>query len=236
MKKFFIVFVSMFILGMSYTHTSAKSSSKNIPICIDPGHQSKQNLEKEPVAPNSKVMKAKVTSGTIGVKTKLPEYKLNLEVALKLKKELLKKNYKVYMTRESHNVNISNAERAKYCNSKKVKLTVRIHADGSTDRKVEGISVLYPNSKSTVSINSQSKKSAALMLKSLIDTTKAKKSYGTGLVPRTDLTGFNWSTTPVILVEMGFMSNVSEDQKLSSSSYQKKLVDGMIKGIDSSLK
>ena len=33
-----------------------------------------------------------------------------------------------------------------------------------------------------------------------------------GVVERNDLTGFNWSVVPVILVEMGFQSNVEEDK------------------------
>ena len=81
-------------------------------------------------------------------------------------------------------------------------------------------------------MNQASKKAAEFMLKESIKATKAKKAYRTGLMPRKDLSGFNWSTTPVILVEMGFMTNRSEDRKLSTSSYQKKLVQGMINGVE----
>ena len=41
---------------------------------------------------------------------------------------------------------------------------------------------------------------------------------------RSDLTGFNWSKVPVVLVEMGFMSNPEEDQKMSQTSYQEKMM------------
>ena len=37
-----------------------------------------------------------------------------------------------------------------------------------------------------------------------------------GVVERNDLTGFNWSVVPVILVEMGFQSNVEEDKLLAT--------------------
>lgn len=57
-----------------------------------------------------------MTGGTSGVSTKKPEYKLNLEVSLKLRDALKKKGYKVYMTRTKNDVNLSNVDRAKYCN------------------------------------------------------------------------------------------------------------------------
>ena len=62
----------------------------------------------EPVAPGSYVKKARVSSGTAGVATKKPEYILNLEASTVLKHILEGKGYKVIMTRESHDVNISN--------------------------------------------------------------------------------------------------------------------------------
>ncbi|MGM9933770.1 MAG: N-acetylmuramoyl-L-alanine amidase, partial [Clostridium sp.] len=46
-----------------------------------------------------------------------------------------------------------------------------------------------------------------------------------------DMTGFNWSKVPVILVEMGFMSNPEEDKLLSDEGYQNKLAQGLCNGI-----
>lgn len=54
-------------------------------------------------------------------------------------------------------------------------------------------------------------------------------------VERDDLTGFNWSKVPVVLIEMGFMSNKKEDQLLSDSNYQEKLAEGLCNGILESL-
>ena len=53
-----------------------------------------------------------------------------------------------------------------------------------------------------------------------------------GLVPRDDLTGTNWSTVPVTLIEMGFMTNVLDDEFMSSADGQKKMVQGMANGVD----
>ena len=40
-----------------------------------------------------------------------------------------------------------------------------------------------------------------------------------GLIPRSDLTGFNWANVPVILIETGFMSNPRESRLLRTPSY-----------------
>ncbi|MDU7537011.1 MAG: N-acetylmuramoyl-L-alanine amidase, partial [Peptostreptococcaceae bacterium] len=106
-----------------------KKIEKDILICIDPGHQEKGDSNSEPVAPGSYVKKARVSSGATGVATKKPEYILNLEASTVLKHILEGKGYKVIMTRESHDVNISNSERAIFANNNKADMVVRVHAD-----------------------------------------------------------------------------------------------------------
>ena len=46
-----------------------------------------------------------------------------------------------------------------------------------------------------------------------------------------ELSGNNWSKVPTTLIELGFMSNPSEDRKMQTSTYQKKMVKGMANGI-----
>ncbi|WP_088068088.1 N-acetylmuramoyl-L-alanine amidase family protein [Gottfriedia luciferensis] len=233
MKKIILAASIIGIFGTSFVH-STEAITNPTPkktICIDAGHQKKQNLQTEPIAPGSKVKKAKVTSGTRGVATKKYEYELNLEVALQLQKALEKKNFHVVMTRTKHDVNLSNIDRATICNNAKSALTIRIHADGSTNKNTQGLSLLYPSGTYTKSINKTSETIAKTLLTETIRITKAKKGYGDGLVPRSDLTGFNWSKTPVVLVEMGFMSNATEDKRLSTKSYQQSIVNGLVNGI-----
>ena len=70
-------------------------------IAIDPGHQAKGNYEKEPVGPGATEQKTKVSSGTQGVFTKVPEHVFTLDLSLKLRNALTAKDYEVVMTRET---------------------------------------------------------------------------------------------------------------------------------------
>jgi N-acetylmuramoyl-L-alanine amidase len=201
--------------------------SKPTIIVIDPGHQEKADSSLEPDGPNSKVMKPKTTSGATGVSTKQPEYKLNLEVSLLLRDELKKRGFQVIMTRETNNVTISNSERAAIANKAHADLFIRIHADGSDNSSIQGISILYPSPK--VPYADEDKQIAAKVLEQMIKETKANSR---GIVERSDLSGFNWSKVPTILVEMGFLSNVNEDKKMAAASYQQSLAIGMANGIE----
>jgi len=197
-------------------------------ICIDPGHQRKANNDLEQVAPDSSTKKPKVSSGTAGISTGDMEYVLNLAVALKLKALFEAQGAKVVMTRTEHDVNVSNIERAKIGNNAKADLAIRIHADGSNNRDVKGVSMLIPSSKYIgEGLAATSKKAGQAVLNEVISATGAKNR---GLSVRDDMTGFNWSTVPVILIEMGFMSNAEEDKLLATDEYRAKMATGLYNG------
>lgn len=197
-------------------------------ICIDAGHGINSDTKKEPVAPGSQETKRAFVSGTRGKNQ--TEEQLNLKVAQKLEKKLSALGADVYMTRTTGETEMSNIDRAKFANEKNADIAVKIHADGSENPAVHGISVLVPGKEHIAdsALAEQSRAAGELVLEKLIDATDAANR---GISVRNDMTGFNWSEIPVILVETGFMTNAGEDAKLEDESYQNLLADGIANGL-----
>lgn len=205
-------------------------SGKQI-VGIDPGHQSHGDSSTEPVGPGSTTYKAKVAGGTRGTATGKAEYQLTLEVAKKLKTKLWNRGYQVVMTRTKNDVNISNKERAQLINESGADICVRIHADGGPS-SARGATVLCPSvdNRYISRLYSRSKKLSECLITSYCSATGLRNR---GISYRDDLTGTNWSTVPTTLLELGFMTNSTEDRYLSSASgEQKAMVQGMADGID----
>ena len=194
-------------------------------IGIDPGHQAQANYDKEPIAPGSSETKAKVASGTSGVRTGISEYVTDLEIALKLRDALEAEGCTVYMTREVNEIDISNLERAEMMNELGVDLVLRIHCDGATDKSANGIGMFV---RQTGEKQAESEAAAKVLLEAMSEATGAKAR---GVFLRDTYTMNNWSVVPCILVECGFMTNPDEDEKLNDPAYQELLAQGMVEGI-----
>ena len=199
-------------------------------IAIDAGHQLLADTTKEPLGPGSTVLKNRVSSGTQGVVSKVPEYIVNLEMALKLKEKLIDEGFEVVMIRETHDVSISNKERADIANNAHADLFIRIHANGSSSNKVKGIETIYPSPENPYvgALSEASKKISTLLVDEMVKTTGAENR---GAIPMDNMSGLNWSKVPVTIIETGYMSNKEEDKLLITSEYQDKLVQGMVNGI-----
>ncbi|MBQ7976328.1 MAG: N-acetylmuramoyl-L-alanine amidase [Clostridia bacterium] len=192
-----------------------------VSVCIDAGHGITDRNEKEPVSPGSDTKKAANVNGATG------EEEFNLAVALLVEEKLSAAGIHTDMTRTTHECDKSNVERALQANNSDY--CIRIHADGNNDSAVHGISVLIPEKSyyDDADFVDASKIMAQFILDETVAATGAKNN---GLVIRGDLTGFNWSKIPVILIECGFMSNPEEKAKLQSPEYQEKIAQGIADG------
>lgn len=199
-------------------------------VVIDPGHQAQGDSRPEPIGPGSDQTKPRVSSGTRGVATGIPESQLVLAVSLKLRDALDAAGVEVIMTRTTQEVSLSNIERAQIANQAQADLFLRVHADGADDSATAGIHVLYPAAVPgwTDDIAAVSKQAAAIAQRELIAATGAKDR---GIDARDDMTGFNWSDVPVILPEIGFMTNPSEDRLLATPEYQDAIAGALARAV-----
>jgi N-acetylmuramoyl-L-alanine amidase len=195
-------------------------------ICLDPGHGTPAAIgrQREPIGPGSAVSKIKDGGGAPG------EAEVVLAIARRTRTLLLRRGYRVAMTRTGSTFRGGNIERAQFCNRRDASLMLRIHADGSTDSSQRGVSTLTPALRRgwTSDVYAPSLRAARAIQRGLLSATGARNL---GVVERSDLTGFNWADVPVVLAETGFMSNPTEGRLLRSSAYQWRIARGLVAGV-----
>nr|WP_296832028.1 N-acetylmuramoyl-L-alanine amidase [uncultured Marvinbryantia sp.] len=202
-------------------------------VAIDPGHQGPgQDMSGvEPNGPGSDIMKARLATGPSGCVSGLDEYELDLDVSLKLRDELIKRGYRVIMTRETHDIDISNIERCQVANEAGADILLRIHANGSEDGSVSGALTAAPSASNPYvsDIYESCMKLADDLINAYCETTGL---YNRGIWITDDMTGINWSDMPVTILEMGFMTNPGDDAYMADAANQDVMVQGIANGVD----
>ena len=200
-------------------------------VCIDAGHQQNNDSSTEPIGPGSNESKPRVSAGTRGTISGVPEYELNLTLALRLQDALETKGYTVVMCRTQNDVHISNSERAQIANSVGADIFIRIHANGSSDSSANGAMTICQTNENPYNseLYEESKLLSEIILDELVSSTGCSREY----VWETDtMSGINWSQVPTTIVEVGYMTNPDEEALLLSDSYQQLIVAGLVNGID----
>lgn len=216
------------------TASTPSTSSRQFTVCIDPGHQGSwvDMSAQEPMAPGSSQTKNKATTGTSGNYSKVPEYEVNLEVSLVLQKELTSRGYKVVMTREDNDKASSNKERAEFATEAGADITVRIHANSDNSASAAGALTMAPTSSNQYLDKDIIEKSNTLASCIIDSYCNATGLANKGVISADNMTGTNWSTIPVAILEMGFMSNQSDDLYITNSANHETMAKGIADGID----
>ncbi|MBQ6314808.1 MAG: N-acetylmuramoyl-L-alanine amidase, partial [Mogibacterium sp.] len=211
-----------------------KAEAAEYLIAIDPGHQEKGNFGQEPVGPGASQTKTKVAGGTRGRSTGVPEYQLTLDVSLKLRDILEDKGYKVLMIRETNDVDITNAERAKMANEAEADVFVRVHANGSESSSANGAMTICQTSSNPY--NSELYEKSRSLSQKVLDAYTEATGIRKERVWETDtMSGINWCTVPVTIIEVGYMTNPEEDEKMQESDFQDLMAEGIAEGIENYL-
>jgi N-acetylmuramoyl-L-alanine amidase len=224
------IWLGLGVLVAALLVVPASAGQQRPVVVVDPGHDLRANPDTEPIGPGSATRKIKDGGGTRGVVSGLREAELNLRVGLRLQALLRSAGVKVVMTRtRTAGTSVGNVARAHIANRAGAALFLRIHADGSTDQAARGTHTLYPALRRgwTDDVYAESRRAAGIVHRDL----RAALGFpDRGLQERSDFTGFNWADVPVILVEMGFMTNPTEDRLLATTAYQRRAALGLCRG------
>ena len=218
---------------MQQPQEKEQPEKRDILIAIDPGHQSWEidMSATEPNAPGSSVMKAKATTGTAGTFSGTYEYDLNLDISLRLRELLEQQGFSTLLTREDNETAISNAERATMANDAGADILLRIHANGSEDPSASGALALVPSADNAY-VGSLSAKSADLAQTILSAYCEATGMKNLGLQYNDTMTGINWSAQPVVILEMGFMTNEHDDLAMAQDAFRQTMAEGIAEGVN----
>ena len=207
--KNIIIILLLLLISSVNTATAKKLPLTGKVITIDPGHGGRD-------------------PGTIY--QNILEKNLNLEISLKLEKELLKQGATVYMIRRTDidlsSIYDSNKKRGDLyrrlllIKEHKSDLYISVHINWYENSRYKGAEVLYN------SINKNNKILAEEIMNQFKGVLNSDRNIHT-----TDLYLYKNTTVPGVLVECGYLSNYQERKLLVDEEYQKNIAKALTNGI-----
>ncbi|AJD92279.1 N-acetylmuramoyl-L-alanine amidase [Jeotgalibacillus malaysiensis] len=229
--KSLVVFLLLFTL-VPITSASAETA-KNI-VVIDPGHGGIYGG----------------TAGYSGSRTGYYEKHANLEVSMKLKAELERRGYEVFMTRtsdtyfarpNSEDLKARTKKSNDYVKGKNDRaIFISVHHNASSSPgfrgyetyywdKNDGIDPNYPPDPLQVKYSPDSKRLAHAIHGNVLQ--NAPIPEGRGILSEALYVTRN-AQMPSVLLEVGYMSNPTEEALIKQSSFQSKVAVGVSNGVD----
>jgi len=156
------------------------------------------------------------------------EKDVNLSIALKLENALRQKGYNVIMTRNTDTY-VDLYERPKIANNVKADLFISIHCNSTLLNSVNGLELLYcPATESSYKTVDQYP-----FAKSIHDSIVSSTGINSrGIKKRSDLVVLRLTNMPAVLIETAFLTNPDDAQKLIQDSFQQKVVQGIVNGVE----
>ena len=161
--------------------------------------------------------------GAIALDNKFYEKTINLEVAKLIQEKLMKKDIYVYMTRTKDET-LTLEDRVNYSNEINPDIYVSIHANSTLQEISYGLEVHYYKDDSL---------SLANTIHSHFASAKNLKKWDTldRGVMKSRFYVINHTEAPSVLIEMGFISNRVERDKLDTKERKEQIADSIVKGI-----
>jgi len=185
-----------------------KNKYRDILVMLDPGHGG-------------------TDPGAISPNRKMKESEIVLDVSKQVNQMLADAGFRTLMTRTT-DVNVSLQERAIMANEAKADLYISIHANAATNTSVNGVENLYYPSELDPNDNRDNKKLAQVFQSEM---TKYLGAFNRGIVARDKLYVIRETKMPAVLVEMGFLTNKEEEDKLATSEYRKMVAESIYQSI-----
>ncbi len=204
-------------------------------VCIDPGHQENGEFVTEPMGPGLQGRTAGKGGMAQGKVTLRKEDIVVLETGMRLRDLLISQGATVVMTREVQDIFHTNIERCEIAANAGAHIMLRLHCNNTSKASKTGIQIYCPlNSDYARAVADPAlyRQMGETFLYEMKEAVGYAQEDATGIVRlNDDYIGNNWAQMTCFLVEMGYMSNVMEDQKLATPEYQQMLAEGMANGV-----